>query len=69
MRYNHDDISARLQGVQAFSPPENLMGARGKPVIAEICAANNISTEQPAPTAQTVESFLKPTASAPGGMS
>lgn len=51
MNYGHDDICARLQGVQPFEPTENLMGARGKPVIAAICAANHIDTSQPAPAA------------------
>ncbi len=51
MTYSHDEICAKLQGVQAFDPAENLMGARGAPVIAEICAANNISTAQPQPAA------------------
>jgi hypothetical protein len=54
MTYSHDDICAKLQGVKPFDPPENLMGARGEPVIAKICAANNISMQQPQPAAAPV---------------
>lgn len=45
--YSHEELMGKLEGVQAFNPAENLMGVRGKPVIAEICAANGIGQARP----------------------
>jgi hypothetical protein len=49
MTYNHEEICAKLEGVQGFAPPQNLMGKQGEPVIAKICAANNINVQEQAP--------------------
>ncbi|MBI2234904.1 MAG: hypothetical protein HYU57_08000 [Micavibrio aeruginosavorus] len=46
-QYSHEELMGKLEGVQPFDPAENLMGVRGKPVIAEMCAANGIGLAKP----------------------
>lgn len=48
-QYDTAEIVSKLEGVKPFDPAENLMGAKGKPVIAELCAQNGITMAKPDP--------------------